>query len=374
MTKDYLKSALVIICILLSLAGCSEIPEKPEYTKNLFSALENPYESPLINFTVLSAGSDIPCAIVIDYNITFNAEKKRGSSIYSFEGMSNGEHILNISCGKKEKIINFSVDYTKIKDCIGLQNMKYDYDADYELADDIDCKETLLWNQGKGFEPIGDCGKEDCFSGDENPFTGKFDGKGHVIKKLHIDRPDKNFVGIFGYIDKTEVKNVGVVDFDVKGKMFVGSLFGWIHHDMLIDNVFAEGNVSAESFSGILTGINDGNLTNSRVKGNIVASGDCIGGLAGYGDGLIINSTSSGTVIGADYVGGLTGVLHKGGRTASVYNSYSSADVKGENYVGGLVGRAEVNTTISNSSASGKVESKIKVGRLLGENQNATII
>jgi hypothetical protein len=37
-----------------------------------------------------------------------------------------------------------------------LQEMKYDLKAHYVLGNDIDASETKNWNNGQGFEPIGD--------------------------------------------------------------------------------------------------------------------------------------------------------------------------------------------------------------------------
>ncbi len=79
----------------------------------------------------------------------------------------------------------------------------YPLNGSYELVQDIDASETKNWNGGKGFDPIG----EDYY----DPFTGIFDGKGHKIRNLYINRPDEDNVGLFGVVGSGgEVKNLGL--------------------------------------------------------------------------------------------------------------------------------------------------------------------
>ncbi|MFH1172978.1 MAG: hypothetical protein V1692_00435, partial [bacterium] len=90
-----------------------------------------------------------------------------------------------------------------ISTCQELQNMKNDLSATYELANNIDCSDTINWNGGAGFEPIGN---QHAF------FTGKFDGKGFTINSLYINRPEDFYVGLFGINMSGEIKNIGLVN------------------------------------------------------------------------------------------------------------------------------------------------------------------
>ena len=42
-----------------------------------------------------------------------------------------------------------------ISTCTGLENVKDDLTAHYQLINDIDCSESKNWNEGKGFQTIG---------------------------------------------------------------------------------------------------------------------------------------------------------------------------------------------------------------------------
>ena len=55
---------------------------------------------------------------------------------------------------------------------------------------------------------------------DNRPFAGTFDGGGHTITGLYIDKPDVNYQGLFGYIGKGgTVKNLGLAGGSVTGSI-----------------------------------------------------------------------------------------------------------------------------------------------------------
>jgi len=77
-------------------------------------------------------------------------------------------------------------DYTVINDAESLQHMAENLEEYYALGSDIDAAETSRWHEGDGFIPVGD---------DDDPFEGTFNGLGHTIKDLMIDRPRTDFAG-----------------------------------------------------------------------------------------------------------------------------------------------------------------------------------
>lgn len=89
----------------------------------------------------------------------------------------------------------------------------------FELDNDIDAKKTKKWNDGKGWSPIGTEAK---------PFTGIFDGKGHSITKLTVDRSEMDSTGyrylykdiaMFGHIKgkNAQIMNLSLLKCDIKG-------------------------------------------------------------------------------------------------------------------------------------------------------------
>ena len=100
--------------------------------------------------------------------------------------------------------------------------------ARYELVADLNFDTNgngaadagdVYWNGGAGWFPIGD---------EANPYTAAFEGNGHTIANLYIDRRDSDYVGLFGYAgDGSSINRVGLVSVTVSGKHSVGSLVGY---------------------------------------------------------------------------------------------------------------------------------------------------
>jgi len=258
-------------------------------------------------------------------------------------------------------------------------------------------------NGGNGWEPIGNTTEVGggCSSGWSIYYylSGTFDGQGHEIRDLFINRPDENGVGLFyGTSDSGYIGNLGVTNFTVTGADYVGSLVG--SNEGTVDNSYSSGNVTGESRVGGLAGHNrggtvfnsysSGNVTGSSSVGGLVGSMwygtvnnshsmcnviglDNVGGLVGYSyyDGTVSNSYSTGNVTGDSNVGGLLGSNgHETGRGegSNVYDSYSTGNVNGNQNVGGLVGKNVGSSTVSNSYSTGNVTGHSDVGGLVGNN------
>ncbi|MHC4643704.1 MAG: hypothetical protein ACYS32_18840, partial [Planctomycetota bacterium] len=84
-----------------------------------------------------------------------------------------------------------------------LQEMQDELDAYYVLGNDIDASETVNWDGGAGFVPVG------TWTGDSNDaFRGTFDGMGHSIQSLYINRIDGGYQGLFGCLCGGTVQDV----------------------------------------------------------------------------------------------------------------------------------------------------------------------
>jgi hypothetical protein len=228
---------------------------------------------------------------------------------------------------------------------------------------------------------------------DGTPFTGVFDGNDHIILNADVNMPSSDYVGLFGYLGTTaEIKNLGVEDMSIVGRVYVGGLVGsnWATN---IANCYSTGSVTATgSQVGGLVGENNGNVTACRASasvsgrdnvggivgnnysgiishcyslGSVIGSAYAVGGLVGCNCGIISNSYSTGSVNGSDNVGGLAGSSVSGG--GAISNCYSTGSVKGfRDRVGGLVGGnfGTITNCYSTGSASGTGE---HVGGLVGD-------
>ena len=226
--------------------------------------------------------------------------------------------------------------------CIGYE-LTTDLDFDTNGDGVVDSADNY-WNDGAGWEPIGDGSTPpEGVPEDASTFNATFDGGGHTVSNLFINRTTDN-IGLFGVTGSgSEVRNVGLPSANVTGKQGVGALVGRVD----------SGKISASLSTGSVTGTsnNVGGLVGRNNSGSIavsystaaVSGNSNLGGLVGYTEeGAIKASYATGSASGYANVGGLVG---KGG-SGSVQTSYAIGPVKGT-FSDGLVGYGEA--TISDS-------------------------
>lgn len=203
-------------------------------------------------------------------------------------------------------------------DLIELSNTASDWDKHFIQTVDI------TWDSVENWGLIGSY--TDYYN--NVPFTGIYDGGGHTITDLNINRPSNDGVAFIAYTDGAEIKNLGLVNVSVVGSQYVSALVGRTNNSTMISNCFSTGAISSGSYYG------------------------GIGGLIGYhaGSSSIENSYSMASITGTHTsgtrnLGGLIGGTH----TSSVTNCYSTGLVSGglAGYVGGLIGYSMA--TVSNS-------------------------
>jgi len=275
-----------------------------------------------------------------------------GETDFNFDVENNGEEVT--VDGETITVVNqVEDDVTKIGNVDQLQAMNNNFGADYKLVRNIDASGTSEWNNGAGFDPIG----EDF----DNTFEGSLDGQGYEIDGLYIDRPDEDDVGLIRVNDGT-VNNISVVNVDITGDDFVGGIVSANYGEVI--ESYAEGSVTGEgSYVGGLVGYNRDTVSESYATESVSGEGNSVGGLVGYNDGgTVSESYSTGSVTGNRYVGGLIGE-NLGG---TVSESYATGSVSGDSEVGGLIGTND-NGEVSKSYATGSVSGDSEVGGLVGQ-------
>jgi filamentous hemagglutinin family protein len=236
--------------------------------------------------------------------------------------------------------------------------------TNFALGSNIDAAATLGWNGGLGFDPITG------FSGTTATDFTFFDGLGHTISNLTINRPLNNSVGLFGQTGAFSVlRNVGLIGGSVTGGgMWAGGLVG-VNVASLISNVYNTGTVTGVSYVGGLVGDNDASnkgfasIINSYATGDVFGTTHFIGGLVGrnvQAAALISNSYATGNVSGTTLVGGLVGGLQAG----RISNVYATGDVSGTGSVGGLTG--DNYGPVDHAYSTGLVTGVSNLGGLVG--------
>ena len=225
----------------------------------------------------------------------------------------------------------------------------------FELTRDLDFNErdsyrsrsiNTAWTTGQGWRPIG--------SDSDVPFLATFNGNGHTISNLMINRSTDR-IGLFGYAQppsgdtSISIANLGLLNVNTTGTFYVGSLIGQTT-DVMIINSYATGSVvGTDGFVGGLVGRTSGPTMNSYAAVSVSAPNGDVGGLIGHNFGATItNSYATGTVGGTgDNRGGLVG-FNQGG---TIRNSYATGRViaGSDSDIGGLVGLNNEGGTITRS-------------------------
>ena len=215
--------------------------------------------------------------------------------------------------------------------CIGYElaaNLDFDTDSSGGATDG-----DTYWNDGDGWEPIG-----------PNAFQAVFEGNGHTIANLFIDRSTESDVGLFSEVGEFgEIHNVGLVAVEVTAKDYVGGLVG-DGEEGRVGQSYVTGSVSGDDVVGGLAG-SLGTVFSSYAAVRVSGTGDGIGGLAGAAD-IIVVSYATGRVTGGgmhlaagadcESVGGVGGLV--GNVCGAVAASYATGPVSGTAAVGGLAG------------------------------------
>lgn len=216
-----------------------------------------------------------------------------------------------------------------------LNNIRnYDYKY-FILANDIDMTASsseggAYWNDGAGWEPIG-------FS---STLHILLDGNGYTISGLNINRPDTMYVGLFGRISSSFIKNLNLVNVEIIGAYNCGGIAGYCEGDVI--NCSVDGSVLgtiAQSNYGIggIVGQMYGDIsycTNSAA----ISSHAQTGGIVGKIDGDIFSCSNHGVItgLGSLSIGGIAGVTY--GKIEDCYNTGDLYQTDAEEDSGGIAG------------------------------------
>ena len=331
----------IIPLILTMLISVGEIqaqnvntPFTTRESKRIKKGRERP-ERPMVKKKAIPVKNIKVLGIWIDFAVAFDVEK--GASIDNPIEINRAEQLAYLA-KQVNSGNNYSGKYIKLV-------------ADIQLG---------------GFEwtPIGKLGEDD--EDNSRKFCGSFNGNGYKIEKLSITKGD-DYSGLFGICGTgAHIENLQIVDCHVMGKMIVGGLVG-----ELVNGTVSECSVSGYVIAsgecvGGIAGINNGAISNSRSSAEVFGNSGATGGLAGVnGDrtmGVLENCQADGIVTGYWNVGGLVGRNH-----STINNCQALGEVSGEEWIGGLVGWTDKGT-ITACKASGNVKGFFDVGGLVGFN------
>ena len=238
-----------------------------------------------------------------------------------------------------------------------LFDVRNDLTAYYKVMNDIDLGTWIQEdNPNQGWTPIGT---------ESSPFNGNFDGNNKVIIGLYINRPSMNYQGLFGYTGHATIQNVSLVNPNVIGAEYTGSIVGLFGSETadckLADNSVTGGTVTGKNYVGGIAG---------RVGMNNTDSG---------GDYYIIGNYSSAIVNGTSFVGGIAGsvgyICYYWGRHSypRIRSNFSNSRIMANNNVGGITGCVH-NVGPNGSTAQSVIIGNLVAGYVQGEDYTHGIV
>ena len=237
-----------------------------------------------------------------------------------------------------------------------------DTDLNIILDNDIDLSD-IDWT------PIGT---------ESRPYTGNFDGGGHTITGLKIDKSGTDYVGLIGCLGSGgKVQNVTLTNISVSGANCVGGIAGQNYGT--VENCSVNGTVTGKGFTdtGGIAGSNYGTISGCSAEGTVTGSVN-VGGIAGgsYLGVIIDGCHSTADVSGISSVGGVLGNL---GNNSFLMACYSTGNVTvtstDGSFVGGVVGINSQGTVTGCYHATGEITSLGggRIGGIVGENYIGTV-
>jgi len=244
-----------------------------------------------------------------------------------------------------------------------------------------------LWEAEKGWDPIGD---------EDEPFTGIYNGDGHTIKNLYINRGanasadndslsgGENHIGLFGHVRQGSnanavIKNLGIQNPRVRGRKNTAALVGRAEstnkdRTVHIMNCYVQGDIDSYvkgfgSTGGLVgaaisrhavhgpieirnswTDVNVSSTHPSNVNQNIR-----YGGLVGYMKrSIAYDCFAYNEVVGGDQVGGIVGFLDNAGVTRCYFSGSVTQNYQSDNPgIGAIVGNYNGNFPNSLADTTG---------------------
>ena len=252
------------------------------------------------------------------------------------------------------------------------QNLK----ANVVLTADITVNEDLLTSintdddgnvtNGSSFKAWRPMGMADEKGNLTGWYTGIFDGNGHSISGLYVNRDEaaddvhtwfKSCIGLFGYYSGV-TRNLSVLDSYMRGKDCIGGICGY-NDGGTIQNCYSAATVCGDSYIGGICGRSEGDsiIENCYNTGYVYGAARSIGGICGDNSATLQGCYNVGNVNGKFYVGGIVGESSGSGNTIWIKDCYNRGNVIGDTKdiggIGGYIGSSLVENCYSQATVSG---------------------
>lgn len=268
-------------------------------------------------------------------------------------------------------LISTAADLAYLANKVNIQTSTPTYDY-YKMTDNI----NLAYNE---WVPIGVYGNKNQY------FYGSFDGNGYTISDLYITQPNQNYVGLFGYVKDSKIKNLTVTgaieSIEADGALNIGGIVGYATATNLTELSVKYFNIGGMSVDTGTSSV--GTIVGTSEKGTIDSckSEDCSINLksGSYNAGMVVgyclsdiydcsvSSTDEGLFSAANSVknsniGGMCGVLSNTAERCSVNAPYFSNNIKTtSSRIGGFVGQFDGEVKVCSVKFTDSQKNSMKV-------------
>ena len=242
-------------------------------------------------------------------------------------------------------MIGTAADLAQLATFVNAGDTNYN-DKHYKLANNIDLSAYGAgFNDGKGWIPIG---KYVLLTADESPFKGTFNGDSNKITGLYINDSTPSYsTGLFGYTHCASIHNMILENVDIRGSVYVGAITGddWYSEFICCSS---SGTIRGGGYVGGIVG---------RIRDVILLDGS-------MEIAILRRCHSSCNVSGSGYnVGGIAGEI---GQHCNILGCWTTGNVSGKDYVGGIVGKFCRFVDIQYCYSTGNVTGNDYVGGIVG--------
>lgn len=313
----------------------------------------------------LTPGDNLTITVSMSYS--YNEATIVGSastSVNSLFGSKDDDGNISVNAVRHLNNLRDSIySYDRSMGTTVTQSSDIDFDADTWSSDSvIPGKSIENPFEATGFTPIVNA---DLF------LQTTYNGNNNSIQNFKITGND--YVGLFGKLNNCIVTNTKLVDCEISGHSYVGTIVGQMnsgsisnsnvylstkdeYNRPLTDMVERQEKYKIQASGSDVGGLVGGTIGSVEISDSFAAIDvngySNVGGLIGYhNSGLVENCYASGTVTSTSTgSGGLIGYV----KTANISNCYSTSNVTSPGYSGGIAGNSQ-SGSIYNSKSYGKI-------------------
>lgn len=163
-------------------------------------------------------------------------------------------------------LIETKQDWLNLIDDVNNNGMDFS-DIYFKLTADIDMG-------GSNIDPLGG-------TDNRKVFRGNIDGNEYSISNFNIEQANRDEIGLIGYMENGSVSNLTIINANIKGANYVGTIAGRIKNS-IIENCNVHSQVTGHVYvGGIIGGMIGSCIKNCSSFGNITGT-NAVGGIVGH--------------------------------------------------------------------------------------------